>query len=46
MNMHSGGKAKISDLLNRLLHGFLGLTLAFDVTVFLSKVYIFLLFDE
>jgi hypothetical protein len=42
-NMYSHGRAKISNLLNRLLHEFLGLTPAFNLTIFFCKVNIFLL---
>jgi hypothetical protein len=34
------------NLLNRLLHEFLGLTSAINQTIFFCKVNIFLLFDE
>jgi hypothetical protein len=45
-NMYSRGRVRISDLLNRLLHEFLGLTPAINLTIFFCKVNVFLLFDE
>jgi hypothetical protein len=45
-NMYSHGRVKISDLLRRLLHEFLGLTPAINLTIFFCKVNIFLLSDE
>jgi hypothetical protein len=44
-NMSSLGRVRIYNPLNRLLHEFLGLTPAINVTNF-CKVNIFLLFDE
>jgi hypothetical protein len=40
-SMYLHGKAELSDLLNRLLHSFLGLTLAVTVTVFFCKLDVF-----
>jgi hypothetical protein len=42
--MYSHGRAKIYNLLNGLLHEFLGLTPAINLTIFFYKVNIFLLF--
>jgi hypothetical protein len=44
--MFSHGRAKIYNLLTRLLHEFLGLTPAINLTIFFCKVNIFLMFDE
>jgi hypothetical protein len=44
--MYSHGRAKISNLLNRLLHKFLGLTPAINLKIFFCKVNIFWMFDE
>jgi hypothetical protein len=44
--MYSHGRAKISNFLNRLLHEFLGLMPAINLTIFFCKKNTFLLFDE
>jgi hypothetical protein len=45
-NMYLHGKVKISNLLNSLLHEFLGLTLAIILMIFFCNVNIFLLLHE
>jgi hypothetical protein len=45
-NMYSHGKVKISNLLNKLLHEFLGFTLAVILKFFFCNVNIFLLLYE
>jgi hypothetical protein len=45
-NVYSHGRVRISNLLNRLLHKFLGLTLAINLTIFFCKVNTFLLLHE
>jgi hypothetical protein len=45
-NMYSHGSVKFSNLLNRLLHEFLGLTPAINLTIFFCKVNIYSLLDE
>jgi hypothetical protein len=45
-NMYLHGKVKISDLINRLLHEFLGLPLAIILIIFFCNVNIFLLLHE
>jgi hypothetical protein len=45
-NMYIHGRAKISDLLNKLLHEFLGLIPAINLTNLFCKLNIFLLLDE
>jgi hypothetical protein len=40
-NVYSHGRVKISDVLSRLLHEFIGLTPAFNLTIFSCKVNIF-----
>jgi hypothetical protein len=45
-NMYSYGRVKISSILNRFLHEFLGFTPAISLTIFFCKVNIFLLRDE
>jgi hypothetical protein len=44
-DVYSHGRAKISNLLNILVHRFLGLTPANKLTIFFCKVNIFLLLD-